>query len=329
MPSATEHLWGIILAGGEGRRLQSFIRLHWGSDRPKQYCALVGTRSMLRHTLARAEQLIARDRLLTVVTRSHLAYARQELHDRPPSTVIVQPRNRETGPGILLPLLHVARRDPEATVAFFPADHFIIEEKQFMASVASAAAFVSADPNRLVLLGVQPDRPEPEYGWIEAREAVGECRGEVLYVVKRFWEKPDLGTAQSLYLNGCLWNTLVLVGKASTLLQLFETLTPELYSPFERLHPVLGSPHEDEALEALYARLSPVNFSRAILARSPSCLGVLQAKGIYWSDWGNPRQIKRDLARFGARQPAPRVVGGWALTPQGAEGHLASMAPTL
>jgi mannose-1-phosphate guanylyltransferase len=42
-----------------------------------------------------------------------------------PGTVLVQPANRETAPGLFLPLLWIARRDPEATVVVFPADHFI------------------------------------------------------------------------------------------------------------------------------------------------------------------------------------------------------------
>jgi len=92
MPETTDHLWGIILAGGEGKRLQPFIRSRFGSERPKQYCPLFGDRSMLRHTLSRAERLIPPERLLTVVTRPHLDYAREELHDRPRGTVIVQPR---------------------------------------------------------------------------------------------------------------------------------------------------------------------------------------------------------------------------------------------
>jgi mannose-1-phosphate guanylyltransferase len=68
---------------------------------------------MLRHTLARAERLIPPEHLLTIITQRHLPYAREELYDRPPETTLVQPCNRETGPGILLPLLHVHLRDPE------------------------------------------------------------------------------------------------------------------------------------------------------------------------------------------------------------------------
>ncbi|HWQ69109.1 MAG TPA: sugar phosphate nucleotidyltransferase [Patescibacteria group bacterium] len=304
MSAMTDHLWGIILAGGEGRRLQPFIRSHLGSGRPKQYCALLGTRSMLRHTIARAERLIPPERLLTVVTRHHLPYAREELHDRPSSTVIVQPSNRDTGPGILLPLLHVYRRNPEAMVALLPSDHFICEEDRFMAAVDAAAACVAACPERPILLGVEPDRLEIEYGWIEAGEVIGRYQGRELHQVRRFWEKPDPQTANDLYLNGCLWNTMVLIGQAGALLKLFATLTPALFVALSQIRSSLDRAEEARALEEVYRSLPPINFSQEILTRGSHHLGVIRVQGIYWNDWGNPEQVRRDIARFGARRPS-------------------------
>jgi mannose-1-phosphate guanylyltransferase len=255
---------------------------------------------MLRHTIARAERLIPHKRLLTVVTRQHFDYAREELHDRSPETVIVQPINRDTGPGILLPLLHVYRRDPKAVVALLPSDHFISEEDRFMASVETAASFATAYPDRPILLGVEPNRSETEYGWIEAGEVVGQCRGKELHLVRRFWEKPDLHTAHGLYLNGCLWNTMVLIGQAGTLLSLFVRLTPRLFIALHRICSSLGLPQQADALEKVYSDLPAINFSQEILTRSSHRLGVLRVKGIYWNDWGNPEQVRHDIARFGA-----------------------------
>lgn len=295
MGVANGGLWGIILAGGDGRRLQPFIRERFGIERPKQYCTIAGTCSMLRLTIARAERIIAPERLLTVVTRPHLLYAQEELHDRASATVIVQPSNRETGPGILLPVLHIHRRDPEAVVVLLPSDHFVLEEERFMASITTAAAFVTEHPWHLILLGVEPTRAEVEYGWIEPGALIGRQQGEELYQVRRFWEKPPPEQAQDLYLNGCSWNTAVLISRVDVLLELFQTLTPELVGAFDRISQDLGSPEEADAVETVYAQLSSVNFSRSILARSPHNLGVLQVKGVYWSDWGDPERVQRDL----------------------------------
>lgn len=73
MPS-NDHLWGIILAGGEGRRLQDFIRVRYGVGRPKQYSAIIGKRSMLRHTIDRVEKVISARQLRIVVSKNHRKY---------------------------------------------------------------------------------------------------------------------------------------------------------------------------------------------------------------------------------------------------------------
>jgi hypothetical protein len=44
-------MWVVVLAGGWGTRLQQFIRHITGSDRPKPFCRIVGTRSVLRRTM--------------------------------------------------------------------------------------------------------------------------------------------------------------------------------------------------------------------------------------------------------------------------------------
>lgn len=295
-----EHFWGIVLAGGEGQRLQRFIRSRYRSDRPKQYCAFTGTRSMLRHTIDRAERVVAPHRLLIVVNHPHLPYAQEELGDRPSETVIIQPCNRETVAGILLPLLHVHHRDPGAVVCIFPSDHFVIEEDRFLDYVKSAA-LVAGCRGLHVLLGADSDRPEAGYGWIEVGEKIGMQGSEELYQVRRFLEKPNGYVAEALYVMRCLWNTLVLVGRADTLLELFQELAPEVFGPFQRIRAALGSALEEEAAREVYAKLPTLNFSRAVLERSPQHLGVLRMKGVYWSDWGEEERIQSDLARFRLR----------------------------
>lgn len=100
------HLWSIVLAGGEGTRLAPMIRQWLGEDRPKQYCTFTGTRSMLQHTVDRADILADPSRRVTVVGASHEETARSQLHGRG-GVLVVQPANCDTAPGVFLPLTHI------------------------------------------------------------------------------------------------------------------------------------------------------------------------------------------------------------------------------
>jgi mannose-1-phosphate guanylyltransferase len=108
---------------------------------PKQYVNFIGTRSMLEHTLHRAEKLIPRERVFTVINEAHLGFpeVKRQISQRRQRTVIVQPENKETAPGLLLPLMHVSKRYPNSTVVIFTSDHFVLEEEN-----QKRASFVEA-----------------------------------------------------------------------------------------------------------------------------------------------------------------------------------------
>lgn len=252
---------------------------------------------MLEDTFRRAEKLIPTERLFTVVSRHHLNHSdvRQQLRSRAPGTVITQPENRETGPGILLPLMHVYKKHPTATVAVFPSDHFIEQEDLFMDHVEMAFRAVERNSSSLVLLGTEPHEPESEYGYIvPGREAhPGIC--EVL----RFVEKPPPDAALRLIEQGGLWNTMVIVFKVKTLLDLVRRAVPRLYHSFELILQSLGAAQEAQTINEVYQRVETVNFSKGLLekfvADEAARLMVLPVRGVRWSDWGSEHRIKTTL----------------------------------
>jgi len=253
---------------------------------------------MLRHTIDRAEMMIQPERLFTIVSKQHFRYAHDQLADRPSGTVIVQPFKRDTGPGILYPLLHVYQRNPEAIVCLFPSDHFILNEQRFMEHIEFSSEFVARNPQSIMLLGVNPRQPEGEYGWIVTGEQIAENNSKPVYKVSRFEEKPDVFTAYRLHHKGGLWNTMVIVSTAKTLLTLFKVFTPTVYQAFWGIRDVLGSSLEASIVEELYSRLSPMNFSYSILGKNPVGLRTITVQGVYWSNWGNAARIQSDIQRF-------------------------------
>jgi len=290
--------WGIILSGGDGRRLHRFTESLYGYKRPKQYCAIVGTRSMLRHTINRAERLISARQLLTIIDRSHLPIASVELRDRPAGTVIVQPCNRDTAPGILHSVLRIYRNDPDAVVMIFPSDHFIIGEDMFMEQVGVATTIVKSHPGTSILLGVASNTVELSYGYVEPGVRMKTYRNANLFRIGHFWEKPGDELARSLHNIGCLWNTMILVSHVSVLRDLFRLYAPEIHNQFRKVEKSFGSSREADIIEEAYGCLPSANFSSTILEPAAKRWNVFEVDGAYWSDWGDEGRIRLDVQRF-------------------------------
>jgi mannose-1-phosphate guanylyltransferase len=298
---------GLVLAGGEGKRLQPFIKSLGKGELPKQYVNFIGTRSMLEHTIDRAERVIPSERVFTIITESHLKHpeVREQLSSRPRGTVIVQPENKETSPGLLLPLMHLYKRHPSSLVLVLPSDHFIREEDRLMDHARFACMAVRSDPSRLVLLGVKPDRDESEYGYLLPSKKPQD-RETKIFEISWFIEKPEQKIARRLMRAGGLWNTMIMAFKTSTMLHWVSRLAPALYQQFQKIYQAIGTPEEADVVRDVYRRLTPSNFSKEVLEPMvktyPSSLVALPVREILWSDWGTASRIRDLLKKMGQLQ---------------------------
>ncbi len=294
-----DHEWAVILAGGDGTRLKSLTRKIAGDERPKQFCPVFGGATLLEETRRRAALELADERTLYVVNRTHRPYYGPILGQHREQNLVVQPSNRGTAAAILYSLLHIAARDAGAMVAFFPSDHYVSDNGKFMAHVRAALQAARQRPDLVVLLGLEPESPEVEYGWIEPAASIkGHSK---IYGVRRFWEKPNKILAQVLQLRGCLWNSFVMIASAQALLDSIETAVPELYRAFSCLVPLFGTAAETKAIDHLYERLHEVNFSHQVLAQRPDRLAVIRVAGVRWNDLGEPQRVLASLDMAGIR----------------------------
>jgi mannose-1-phosphate guanylyltransferase len=295
----SEKLWSVILAGGEGERVRPLIQRWLGCHKPKQYCAFVGTRSMFQHTVDRATRLTPPARTVAVVARGHRPDALAQLARRGVGTLVLQPENRDTMAGLFLPLTYVRAQDPQATVVVYPSDHFVYPESRFLDTVRQAMMVADSLPDRLVLLGVIPDRLEVEYGWILPGTTLAAGGADVrVQTVQAFLEKPTAAQADVALSAGALWNTFVLVSQVSTLWALGMKYFPDILQPFERLEQAIGSPEEGPVLDAIYQDMPTKNFSSDLLQRVPESVAVMELTGVLWSDWGKPERIAETLRRI-------------------------------
>ena len=288
--------WAVILAGGDGTRLQSMTRAISGDNRPKQFVPVIGGSTLLNQTRRRVALSIEPDRTLIVVTQKHRRFYKGLVR---PDLLVEQPVNKGTAPAILYALLRVAAKSPQAVVALFPSDHFFADDEEFMSHVEVALDAVEVQPEIVTLLGITPTAPETEYGWIEPQPSILSHAQKSITRVKQFWEKPAANVAKMLLERGCLWNSFVMVGTAAALLKLTRAAMPDLYAAFEATVPTFETASEPHAVAELYAHIDESNFSHEVLAARPEDLMVMRVADVGWSDLGEPNRVLSALARLG------------------------------
>jgi len=253
---------------------------------------------MLQHTVDRADSLTAPNRRVTVVSAAHTEAAHQQLQNRG-GRLVVQPVNRDTAPGIFLPLTYVRATDPHATVIIYPSDHFIYPEEKFLEGVRHAVLAVDLVGERLIVLGIRPEGCMREYGHIQLDCHLGGYGTHSLWTIRRFIEKPGFQTAQECTGDAVLWNTRVIVAKVDTLWSMGKKVLPSMMRLFETLQSAIGSPRECQVLGGLYERMPARDFSLDMLEQLPNRVAALEVNGVTWSDWRRAEQIAESLGRVG------------------------------
>jgi len=293
--------WGIILAGGDGTRLRSLTRIISGDERPKQFCRILGDESLLERTVKRVEMGIPRNNILLSVTRTHERFYNYLYDKFDRSQFADQPANLGTAPAILYGLLRIAKVDPDASVTFFPSDHYLSDDGIFMKQVEAAFEGVERQPGMIALLGITPGSAETEYGWIEPCTQAADAFPGSLMRVKRFWEKPDKSRAAELLNKGCLWNSFVMTGKVSAFLGMIRGSVPALYHDFLGASDMIGTPGESDAIDYVYEKLTPANFSQRVLEVSTESLLAFAVRDVQWSDLGEPGRVLSTLENIGIK----------------------------
>ena len=291
--------YAVILAGGDGSRLQSLTRLVTGDARPKQFSPILDGETLLDRTRRRVAMSIASENTFFSLTKKHERYYDDQLKGVAASNLVVQPQNRGTAPAIIYSLERIASVDPNATVAFFPSDHHFGDDDEFMQHVDSAFAAVERNSDSIVLLGIEPDAAETSYGWIEPAPSLFGGLDRGVSRVARFWEKPTAGVAKHLFDGGCLWNSFVMVGKASAFLTMFEARLPQMHRMFTAVAKLFGTRREDAAVRAIYDWLVDTNFSSEVLEQSSDRLLVMRVSDVGWSDLGEPQRVIGALESLG------------------------------
>jgi len=292
MSAPHRKLWVVILAGGDGRRLSGLTTDASGVSTPKQYCSLDGGSSLLQLALQRALGLTSRDRIVPVVTEAHRRWWTPALRSFHGSRVVVQPSNRGTGLGVLLPLLIIAKADPDAGVVFIPSDHHVDQEDVLAEHLRQATAPHALDSDKLTLLGISPNAPDSGFGYLSPSPGAGVG----MRPVQRFVEKPDAKTAAELIRGGSVWSTGIVAGRLSQMVNLYPRHLRGLMLDLKEIVEYWPNPRLPSAeLASFYARHPSLDFSTDVLAKHPEKLQFLTVPPCGWNDVGTPSRLAAAL----------------------------------
>lgn len=290
-----DHRWALVLAAGDGTRLRCLTTTKAGVAVPKQFCSLGRGPSLLQEALVRARAVAETERICAVVAARHETWWREQLKKLPGRNVVVQPQNRGTANGILLPLLHILTRDPDARILVLPSDHHVRDEEKLAGTLCIATACEAREDSfraEIVLLGCEARAPDPELGYIVPGRHYPLGHREV----ERFVEKPPVPLARELARQGALWNTFIIAADGQALLKLFERRCPDIVSAMREIVSAASSATDGvQALSELYQDLPELDFSRNILQGLEAHVCVLPVPDCGWSDLGTPQRVAQTL----------------------------------
>jgi mannose-1-phosphate guanylyltransferase len=269
-----------ILAGGSGTRL-------WPRSRqgcPKQFLNLVGSRSLLQHTVQRVLPLVPAERVYILTGPDHAALVAEQLPQLPQANIWVEPCPRGTAPCLGLAALKLRQTRPgESVMISLHADHVIVQEERFREALL--AAVITARSGYLVTIGIVPNAPETGFGYIERGDLLAREVGQEIYHVARFREKPSPDQAQEFVATGRFyWNTGYFAWTLDTILDEFRRSLPETAAHLEG---VVASDVAGERACSLdiWNQIAPVTIDVGIMERAAKV--ALIPCDLGWNDVGS------------------------------------------
>jgi len=296
----------VILAGGSGTRF-------WPRSRrrlAKQVLALDGKQTMIQQTVKRLAPAADQKKFWIITNEFVGEEIQRQLPDIPPAQVVIEPEPRNTAPAIGLAAFLLERIDPTSIIGMFPADHVIDDEKRFR-KVLQRGVEIAVKGENIVVMGIQPSRPETGYGYIET----GDSMESGLFRVKRFTEKPNLQRAEEFVTEGnYYWNSGMFIWSARTLtLALREHLSET--APFlEEIAAAWGTKAFPKKFSELYPKCENISIDYAVLeprsakGQHSSNLFCLNAD-FGWNDLGSWAALYEHHAAAG-KQNGRNVVEG-------------------
>ncbi|MCP4458048.1 MAG: mannose-1-phosphate guanylyltransferase [Cytophagales bacterium] len=264
------------MAGGTGTRLWPHSR----QSKPKQFLDILRTgKTLIQMTSERFTTLVDHKDQMIVSNVQYAKLLKEQFPKFSKNQMLLEPRKKNTAPCIAYAAYRIKKMDPEGIMIVSPADHAIFQEEKFLDDIRLAVE--TASEEKLVTVGIKPNRPETGYGYIQYIES-----DEAIKRVKTFTEKPELDLAMKFLDSGdFVWNAGIFIWSVKSIIEAFEKYEPELAEIFEEGERYLNTRKEKKFIESAYSQCRSVSVDYAIMEKAENVQMVLG--DFDWSDLGS------------------------------------------
>ena len=271
-----KNLHVVIMAGGTGTRFWPYSR----NSKPKQFIDALGTgRSLLQMTYDRFSSTVPNENIWIVSNEIYGDLLAEQLPELNSENILLEPTKRNTAPCIAYAAYKIKKKDPNAVMVILPSDHVIFKEEKFLDVVNTAVE--GAGDEQLITIGIEPNRPETGYGYIQYLES-----DQPLKKVKTFTEKPELELAKKFLDSGdFVWNAGIFVWSVNAIISAFEKHQTELAETFSEGEDYYFTDKESAFIKNAYATSKSLSIDYAIMEKAEHVSVILGDFG--WSDLGS------------------------------------------
>ena len=273
-------MYHVILAGGSGSRFWPKSR----ENTPKQLLKILGEETMIRLTYNRLREIANSDKIFVVASAKLSKLIHNDIPEIPEENFIIEPSGKNTAPAIGLAALHIFKRDSNAIMGVYPADHLIIGDSKFKNIITNAQKMVEQKPC-LITIGIEPTCPATGYGYIQY-DSNKKMDVKGVYKVKTFAEKPEKETAEKFIKSGeFLWNAGMFVWKAEIILLEMKTFMCDLHDSLDSIYDALGTPQYETVLDREWELVHPESIDYGILEKAKNVYTI--KADFQWNDLGS------------------------------------------
>lgn len=288
-----ENNYAVIMAGGIGSRFWPMST----PERPKQFLDVLGIgKSLIQMTYERLQKIAPAQNIYVVTNEGYKDIVLEQLEGMSAEQVLTEPIRKNTAPCIAYAAAKIHSLNPNAKLIISPADHLIMQEGNFQATIN--AAITAAEQDKIVTIGIKPTRPDTGYGYIEFHSGANTSPNNILPIVQ-FREKPDLQTAKEFVESGNFyWNAGIFVWSSSTVLNAIEKYQKGLFGLFCKDLSWYNTSDEEERKNEAFHACEDISIDYAVMENAENIDVVLAS--FDWSDLGTWGSLNTHLEKDNA-----------------------------